>query len=276
MVANVRSISAKRAERHASTRPSVAAVYGGGGMFGIAYALGVAEALVGAGAPLRTASSLGTSAGSWVAACLAADVPLDAVHDLPKVRVPNVRPGMLRGVAEQLFGRRTSPLVQASAVRLSTGRRLLLSGAEHRLAEIVAASSSVPGLFAPAAVGRRLYVDGGTRSMVSADLAADADHLLVVAPMAGPMFGPAGRSMELLLRREVRRWVARTGGTAHLIRPNRTIAALARNPFDLFDQQLARDIQPMAAGQTEALLRSRPDLQQLCTTAPATALPAVA
>src|SRR3954447_27022367 len=52
-------------------RPRIAAVYGGGGPLGIAYGLGVVDALLAAGVPLRTAPSLGTSAGSWVASCLA-------------------------------------------------------------------------------------------------------------------------------------------------------------------------------------------------------------
>ena len=83
--------------------PVVSAVYGGGGLFGIAYGLGVADALLDLGVPLRTAPSLGTSAGSWVASCLATDVGFDQLCRLPPVRVPNPAGGLLRRLGRQLF-----------------------------------------------------------------------------------------------------------------------------------------------------------------------------
>jgi len=246
--------------------PRVTAVFGGGGPFGIAYAFGIIDSLVDAGLSLRDSQLLGTSAGAWVASCVATGTPFQTLCDLPPVRVPNLRPGMLQTLAEELLGDARSPLVHASAVRLSTGRRTILSGAEHRLADLVAASSAVPSLFAPTHVKGRRYVDGGVRSLVSADHAPAAQHLLVVAPIAGPMFGRAGRTMELLLNRELGRWQRTMGGVVHLIRPNRAIAGLTRHPLDLFSMELARAVYPLAREQASQLLDSRDGLAQLLTT----------
>ena len=91
------------------------------------------------------------------------------------------------------------------------------------------------------------------RSLVHADKAAAAQHLVVVAPIAGPMFGPGGRAMEIMLRRELRRWQQRTGGMAHLIRPDARIASLARHPLDLFDKDRALAAYPMAYEQASRL-----------------------
>ncbi|MGZ4666305.1 MAG: patatin-like phospholipase family protein [Frankiaceae bacterium] len=239
------------------------AVYGGGGLFGIAYGLGVADALLNAGVPLRGAESLGTSAGSWVASCLATNTGFDQLCALPPIRVPNRSSGLLRGLAGELFGESRSDLVRACAVRVPSGRPVLLSGAEHALADVVAASSAVPLLFPPARIGRRFFADGGVRSLVHADRAVPAQHLLVVAPIAGPMFAAAGRAMEAMLRREMRRWQQRTGGVVHLIRPNRRIAALARHPLDLFDKDRATEAYPLAYLQAARLAMTSPGLAQL-------------
>jgi hypothetical protein len=70
------------------------------------------------------------------------------------------------------------------------------------------------------------------------------------------MFGRAGRVMESLLNREVRRWQRASGGVVHLIRPNRDIAALAKTPLDLFNNQLAKEAYPLAREQVGRLLES--------------------
>ena len=243
--------------------PYLTAAFGGGGPFGIAYGMGIVDELKDAGLSFDARHLLGTSAGSWVAACLATGVTFDRLCEVPPVRVPNPRPGKLQSLAEGIFGDARSPLVRASAVRLSSGRRVLLSGADFRLADVVAASSAVPTLFAPAHLLGRRYVDGGVRSMVSADQAPVAQHLLVVAPIAGPMFGRAGRVMESLLSREIRRWERMSGGTVHLIRPNRAIAGLARSPLDLFNHELARAVYPLGREQARKLLDSRDALAGL-------------
>ncbi len=95
-----------------------------------------------------------------------------------------------------------------------------------------------------------------------------ARHLLVVAPIAGPMFGPAGRAMELMLRDELRRWQQNTGGKAHLVRPNAQIAKLARHPLHLFDKARALDAYPLAFAQARRLIVERPGLAGLAAPQP--------
>ncbi len=258
-----RALAPVPSPRAASDPAPVTAVYGGGGVFGIAYGLGIAHALVDGGIPLDRCEALGTSAGSWVASCLVAGVAYDDLAAQAPVRVPNLRPGWLRGIARDLLGDRYDARVRASAVQLPRLQRTLLRGSDHPLADLVAASSSVPGLFAPARVGRGLYVDGGVRSLASAEIAPVADHLLVVAPIAGPVLGPGGRTMQVLLADEMRSWERRTGGRAHLVRPDAAIAALVSSPLHLFDKARALDVYPMAYAQGARLLATRPGLLRL-------------
>jgi NTE family protein len=227
-------------------------------LFGIAYLLGVGEALVDGGVPLDSVPSIGTSAGSWAAAALGLGVRWnDAIEQLgaDAPRVPNPRPGRLRAAAADLFGEQRLPTMRAVVCSLPRLRRVVLSGADHPVADLVAASSAVPGLLAPHKVGGHRYVDGGVRSMVSADLADPAMQLLVVAPIAGPMFGPAGRLAERSLRREMREWRDHNpGGRLWIIRPNREIAELARRPDQLFDPELAAACYPLAYEQGAGIL----------------------
>lgn len=242
------------------TTPPVplACAYGGGGLFGIAYLLGVGEALTDRGVVLGAAPAIGTSAGSWAAAALALGVrwneAIDAIgDDVP--RVPDPRAGRLRRVATELFGERRVPSMRAVVCSLPRLQRVVLHGADHPVSDLVAASSAVPGMLAPHRVGGRRYVDGGVRSMASADLADAAEHLLVMAPIAGPMFGPAGRLAERVLRREMREWRERNaGGQLWLIRPNRAIAELASRPDQLFDPDRARRAYDLAYAQADGIL----------------------
>lgn len=170
-------------------------------------------------------------------------------------RLPDPRAGRLRAVAADLYGERCVPTMRAVVCSLPRLQRVVLDGAEVPAADLVAASSAVPGLLAPHRIRGRRYVDGGVRSMASADLSAPADHLLVLAPVAGPMFGPAGRFAERVLRREMREWRDRhPGGQLWLIRPNREIAALARRPDQLFDGERARRAYDLAYEQGAGIL----------------------
>ena len=238
--------------------PPISAAYGGGGLFGIAYLLGVGEALVDGGVALGVAPAIGTSAGSWAAGALALGIrwhdAIDAIgDDIP--RLPDPRSGRLKHVAAEIFGDRRAPTVRAVVCSLPRLQRVVLSGAEHPIADLVAASSAVPGMLAPHKVGGRRYVDGGVRSMASADLAEPGRHLLVMAPIAGPMFGPAGRLAERVLRREMREWRERNpGGSLWIIRPNREIADLAGRPDQLFDPDRAKRAYDLAYDQAAGIL----------------------
>ena len=231
-----------------AARHPLAMVYGGGGVFGIAYTAGVATGLAAAGVPVATAPALGTSAGSWTASALALGVSYDDFARVTSPRVPSRRSGVLADLARQLFGEQRHPLVSVSAVCLRTRRRHVLDGGRYPLADLVAASSAVPGLFPPHRIDGRLYIDGGMWSATSVDAAAEADHVIVVAPLAGSVLGPVGQTAGLLLERELRRWRERhPESTVTLVRPDRAMARLAGlHPLALFDDERAHDVYPLA------------------------------
>ncbi len=229
-------------------RHPLAMVYGGGGVFGIAYSSGVAAGLADTGIEVASAPSLGTSAGSWTASALALGMDYDDFSDVRSPGVPNMRPGVLLEIARELFGDATHHLVSVSAVCVRTQRRHILDGGVYPLADLVAASSAVPGLLPPHRLDGRWYVDGGMWSATSVDAASEADRVIVVAPLAGSVLGPMGRTAGFLLERELHRWRTRhPDSSVHLVRPNREIARLAgRNPLGLFDDARAREVYPLA------------------------------
>lgn len=228
----------------------LAVVYGGGGVFGIGYGVGVAEGLMRSGIPLSTAPSLGTSAGSWVASMLTLGISYEELDLLESPSVPTRQP-VLAETAEELFGNARHHLVSVSAVHLGSGRRHVLDGGVHRLADLVAASSAVPALFPPHRIDGQLYIDGGMWSATSVDASANADEVIVIAPLAGPVLGPIGRTAGLLLGRELRTWRNRhPGSTITMIRPSSAIGRLAgRNPLGLFNGERARQVYPLAVEQ---------------------------
>ena len=72
----------------------------------------------------------------------------------------------------------------ATAVDADTGEFVVLGPAGGiPLADAVASSICVPGIFPPVPVNGRLLVDGGLRSGTSADLAAGYDTIVVLAPI---------------------------------------------------------------------------------------------
>lgn len=223
-------------------------VYGGGGVFGIAYGVGVAHGLMARGMPVHEAPALGTSAGSWVASILALHLGIEHVAGMDVPSVPNFHSGVLAEIGRDLFGEATSSLVSASAVCLKSRRRHILDGARFPLADIVAASSAVPGLLPPHHVGSCLYIDGGMWSVTSVDAAANADRVIVVAPLAGSVLGPVGWGAGLLLSKELDAWRTRNPNSEIFqIRPTKEIARIAgRNPRNLFAKDRALDAYPLA------------------------------
>lgn len=229
-------------------RHPLAMVYGGGGGVGIAYTAGVAAGLVSAGMPVAGAPALGTSAGSWTASALALGLSYDDLADLPVPSLPAMRVGVLADIARLVFGESTHHLVSVSAVSVRSGRRHILDGGDYPLADLVAASSAVPGLLPPHRIAGRWYVDGGMWSATSVDAAAQAARVIVVAPLAGRVMGPMGRVAGALLERELDRWRHRhPEASIHMIRPNREMAkAVGVRPLALFDAERARAIYPLA------------------------------
>lgn len=78
-----------------------------------------------------------------------------------------------------------SPGYRAVAIAVSTGARVALDASSNAtLAEAVAASTAIPILFPPVAIGREQYVDGGVgASQTNADLAGGCDEVLILAPV---------------------------------------------------------------------------------------------
>ncbi|MEC3918131.1 patatin-like phospholipase family protein [Nocardia sp. CDC160] len=52
------------------------------------------------------------------------------------------------------------------------------------LPEALAASTAVPGVFPPIPIDGTFYIDGGMRSPINADLAAGAERMLIIEPLA--------------------------------------------------------------------------------------------
>ncbi|MEU7799740.1 patatin-like phospholipase family protein [Micromonospora arborensis] len=100
-----------------------------------------------------------------------------------------------RAVIEALLPGRDWPArrLLITAVDAATGEFVVFDRAgEVSLVDAVGASCAVPGVWPPVTVGARRYVDGGMRSSVNADLAADARRVLVIAPTSAA-FGPMPR-----------------------------------------------------------------------------------
>jgi hypothetical protein len=220
----------------------LAIVYGGGGPLATALGMGAADALKVGGFPMADVPAFGTSGGAVAAAATRAGVSHDQVATtVSHVRLPNRRPGYLRALSAELFDQCRDPLLWTSVVRLATGQRTRLCGADHPVSAIVAASCAVPTLAAPERLGRHRYVDGGIRSCVSADLAPAAEHLIVVAPVLAPSFGPFGILLRAQLGAEIRRWKHRNGGRLTVIRIETEFARRIRRWADLFDRGLAAE-----------------------------------
>lgn len=220
-------------------RPPIAGVFGGGGLFGIGYALGVIDGLRVNGTTFDGAPMLGTSAGSWAAAAVATGADTQHMLSMPTPRFPNPTRGFLAGVAREFFGESRSDLVTTSACALPRLRRRIFSGSEHALADLVAASSAVPGLLAPHTIDGVQYVDGGMRSGTSVDLGPDAESLVVIAPLAGAMWGPFRRLIDSGMNREIARWKERNDAPVTLFTPVDAAAHIAQNPKHLFDRSRA-------------------------------------
>jgi NTE family protein len=96
------------------------------------------------------------------------------------------------------------------------------------LVDAVAASSAVPGIWPPATIGGRRYMDGGVRSSDNADLAAGAARVIVISPL-----GPDSPLPSPLPLREVLAGLKEGGAAVTLIFPDETsVAAIGTNALD--------------------------------------------
>ncbi|GHF40062.1 NTE family protein [Amycolatopsis bartoniae] len=96
------------------------------------------------------------------------------------------------------------------------------------LVDAVTASCAVPGVWPPATVGGRRYVDGGIRSAANADLAAGATRVLVLAPLGDTEMLPT----EVPLADAVEQLRA-AGAEVAVVEPDETSrTAIGENPLD--------------------------------------------
>jgi len=115
---------------HHSTYVPLAGAFGGGGLFGIGYAMGILDGLREQGIDLSTAPMVGTSAGSWAAAATALGVGYEQLAALDVPRFPNPRSGVLSNSAQRVFGNAMRANVRAIACALPRLRRTELDGAK--------------------------------------------------------------------------------------------------------------------------------------------------
>ncbi|MBF6237646.1 patatin-like phospholipase family protein [Nocardia otitidiscaviarum] len=169
-------------------------------------------------------SIVGTSAGAIVGAALATGRDLEsfADHQGPGADArPAPKPELLASVFSLLFDpsldrnvvrRRVGQLAMAEdpaqsrhlepmerlvggsvwpdrlrvvVVEAESGeRQVWSSGSGVPLATAISASHALPGAFPPVVVDGRYYIDGGVGSATNADIAADADVVVVIEPLA--------------------------------------------------------------------------------------------
>ncbi|MGO4491999.1 patatin-like phospholipase family protein [Arthrobacter sp. 2YAF22_2] len=93
------------------------------------------------------------------------------------------------------------------------------------LVDVVAASCAVPAVWPPVDIGGHLYMDGGTRSMANADLAAGAAQVLILVPSAAESpFGTAVSDEQLR---------ALGAARVHMINADcASLEAMGANPLD--------------------------------------------
>lgn len=188
------SVLAACAAPVAPRTPRLGLALGGGGTKGFAH-VGVIKALEAQN--LAPAFVSGTSAGSVVGALYASGMSgftlQEASFALDEKRLRDVDwlslgSGLLKGqklqdYINELVGNRPleklgKPFV-AVATELDTGKRVVFS--RGNTGQAVRASCSIPGIFQPAVIAGKRYVDGGVVSPVPVDAARELGADLVIA-----------------------------------------------------------------------------------------------
>jgi NTE family protein len=120
-------------------------------------------------------------------------------------------------------------VIKIIAVDAESGEpRVFDNSSGVNLVDAVAASCAVPGVWPPATIGGRRYVDGGVRSGTNADHAAGASRVLLIAPMGAPDMFPTEMPFEQAVA-----GLRAGGATVALIEPDEASqAATGTNPLD--------------------------------------------
>lgn len=91
--------------------------------------------------------------------------------------------------------------LRVTAIDAETGKFVVFDrDSGIALIDAVVASCAVPGVWPPAEIDGRRYIDGGMRSAVNADLAEGADPVVIIAPIArggGLLAAPAKQAAKL-------------------------------------------------------------------------------
>ncbi len=212
--------------------------------------MGVADGLRDGGIDLRHWPMIGTSAGSFAAAAIDTQLGFDHVAALWERYIdaapPRKRASLIE-LSETVFAERGATEVGAVAVRLLTLHRHVLSSDRYPLADIVAASSSVLPIVKPHKIDGKRYVDGGTISIASVDLAPNADLLLAITPFAVKALGVGGRLGRFQAHREIKKWSERHHGSVLHVVPSDEMAALGSSRLiDLGNMGIGRAVYPLA------------------------------
>jgi NTE family protein len=96
------------------------------------------------------------------------------------------------------------------------------------LVDAVAASCAVPGVWPPATIHGRRYVDGGVRSSANADYAAGASRVLAIVPLGNVELFPSDKTLGQAVD-ELRA----SGAEVAIVEPDEaSLAAIGANPLD--------------------------------------------
>ncbi|TDW69755.1 patatin-like phospholipase family protein [Kribbella pratensis] len=123
---------------------------------------------------------------------------------------------------------------RAAAVSITTGQLILLdksSGAS--LQQALAASSAMPSVWPPITIGHDRYIDGGVRSSLNADAAADADRVLVISCHSVGAATPRGAALA-----EEIETLRRHGPTVEVVMPAQRFLDLTDGGRDLLNPSL--------------------------------------
>ncbi len=114
--------------------------------------------------------------------------------------------------------------LRVTAVDAETGAfRVWTRDSEADLVHAVASSCAVPGVWPPVEIGGSRFIDGGVRTPANADIAHDADAVVVLAPI------PRGLSKAGSVESQLRRLPRRTA----VVSPDReSVRAFGRNVLD--------------------------------------------
>ncbi|MGW5519969.1 patatin-like phospholipase family protein [Nocardia africana] len=170
-----------------------ALVLGGGGPVGTVWTVGLVVGLREAGIDLARADRIvGTSAGAVVAAVLADGGDVARLLSPPEPG-PESAPAVPTDAADHVarmdallaMPRWPSRDLVITSVDAESGDLRAWTRADAAsVAEAVAASTAVPGVFPPIPIDGGRYADGGVRSPINADLASGAETIVILEPGA--------------------------------------------------------------------------------------------